>query len=33
MIMNNYRALQFMRESIGDELTPAVVIELQESPD
>jgi Fic family protein len=29
MIMNNYRALQFMRESIGGRLTPDVVLELQ----
>jgi Fic family protein len=29
MIMNNYRALQFMRNEIGDTLTPEVVLELQ----
>lgn len=29
MILNNYHALQFMREQIGDTLTPEVVIELQ----
>lgn len=29
MILNNYRALQFMRESIGERLTPAAVLELQ----
>lgn len=29
MILNNYRALQFMRESIGSTLTPAAVLELQ----
>jgi Fic family protein len=29
MILNNYRALQFMRESMGDTLTPALVLELQ----
>jgi Fic family protein len=29
MILNNYRALQYMRESIGDTLTPAAVLELQ----
>jgi Fic family protein len=29
MIINNYRALQFMRNGIGDTLTPAVVLELQ----
>lgn len=29
MILNNYRALQFMRTEIGDELTPAAVLELQ----
>jgi Fic family protein len=29
MILNNYRALHFMRESIGDTLTPAAVLELQ----
>jgi Fic family protein len=29
MILNNYRAIQFMREQIGDKLTPAVVLELQ----
>ncbi len=30
MIMNNYRALQFMRHRIGDELTPAAVLELHQ---
>ncbi len=29
MILNNYRALHFMRDSIGDTLTPAAVLELQ----
>jgi|SRR5579859_4726087 len=29
MILNNYHALQFMREEVGDELTPEVVLELQ----
>lgn len=29
MIVNNYRALQFMRDDIGDELTPQLVLELQ----
>jgi Fic family protein len=29
MILNNYRALQFMREGIGDTLTPEAVVELQ----
>jgi Fic family protein len=29
MILNNYRALQFMRDEIGDELTPEIVLELQ----
>src|SRR6478672_19426 len=29
MILNNYRALQFMREGIGDSLTPEAVLELQ----
>ena len=28
MIVNNYRALQFMREEMGDTLTPASVLEL-----
>lgn len=28
MILNNYRALQFMRERVGDRLTPAIVLEL-----
>lgn len=28
MIVNNYRALQFMREEMGGELTPPVVLEL-----
>lgn len=28
MILNNYRGLQFMREEMGDELTPAGVLEL-----
>lgn len=29
MILNNYRALHFMRENIGEVLTPAAVLELQ----
>lgn len=29
MILNNYRALQFMRHDIGNELTPEAVLELQ----
>jgi Fic family protein len=29
MILNNYRALNFMREQAGDRLTPALVLELQ----
>lgn len=29
MILNNYRALQFMRDDIGDQLTPDLVLELQ----
>lgn len=29
MILNNYRALHFMRDSIGDRLTPESVLELQ----
>jgi Fic family protein len=29
MILNNYQALQFMREGIGDTLTPEAVLELQ----
>ncbi|HET7571612.1 MAG TPA: Fic family protein [Gaiellaceae bacterium] len=29
MILNNYRALQFMRDSLGTELTPAHVLEMQ----
>jgi Fic family protein len=29
MILNNYLALQYMRESMGDRLTPADVLELQ----
>jgi Fic family protein len=29
MILNNYRALQFMRSGMGDRLTPDTVIELQ----
>lgn len=29
MIWNNYRALQFMREAMGDKLTPKAVLELQ----
>lgn len=29
MIVNNYEASQFMRESIGDELTPEHVLEIQ----
>jgi Fic family protein len=28
MILNNYRALEFMREEIGGQLTPALVLEL-----
>jgi len=28
MILNNYRALQFMRDQIGDRLTPGAVLEL-----
>jgi Fic family protein len=28
MILNNYRALHFMRDSMGETLTPAVVLEL-----
>jgi Fic family protein len=28
MILNNYRALEFMREEIGESLTPAAVLEL-----
>jgi Fic family protein len=28
MILNNYRALQFIREGIGDKLTPEAVLEL-----
>jgi Fic family protein len=28
MILNNYHALEFMREQIGDSLTPAAVLEL-----
>ena len=28
MIANNYRALQFVREDLGDDLTPAAVLEL-----
>ena len=28
MIFNNYRALQFMREEMGENLSPAVVLEL-----
>jgi Fic family protein len=28
MILNNYRALHFMRDSMGDTLTPAAVLEL-----
>jgi Fic family protein len=28
MIANNYRALQFMREEMGDELTPSAILEL-----
>ena len=28
MILNNYRALQFMREGMGDRLTPEAVLEL-----
>jgi Fic family protein len=29
MIVNNYRASEFMREALGDELTPAHVLEMQ----
>jgi Fic family protein len=29
MIVNNYRGLQFIRESLGEELTPSGVLELQ----
>ncbi len=29
MILNNYRALHYMRDSMGDSLTPASVLELQ----
>jgi Fic family protein len=29
MILNNYRALHFMRNSMGEKLTPAAVLELQ----
>jgi Fic family protein len=29
MIVNNYRAIQYMRDDIGDELTPSTVVELQ----
>lgn len=29
MITNNYRALHFLRESVGDRLTPSAVLELQ----
>lgn len=29
MILNNYRALLFMRDHIGDDLTPRLVLELQ----
>ncbi|MEX0815929.1 MAG: Fic family protein [Gaiellales bacterium] len=29
MILNNYRALEFMREDIGDRITPEIVLELQ----
>lgn len=29
MILNNFRAIQYMREKIGDELTPQAVLELQ----
>lgn len=29
MILNNYLALQFMRDEIGEELTPGLVLELQ----
>ncbi|MPZ68678.1 MAG: Fic family protein [Actinobacteria bacterium] len=29
MILNNFRALQFMHEEIGEELTPSLVLELQ----
>jgi Fic family protein len=30
MILNNYRALQFMRDDMGDRLTPKLVVRLQE---
>jgi len=30
MILNNYRALQFMRDDMGDRLTPELVMRLQE---
>jgi Fic family protein len=29
MILNNYRGLQYIREAIGDQLTPGAVLELQ----
>lgn len=29
MILNNYQAMQFMREQMGDKLTPSAVLELQ----
>jgi len=29
MIVNNYRAIQYMRDEIGEELTPHAVVELQ----
>jgi Fic family protein len=29
MILNNYRAMEFMREGIGDHLTPEAILELQ----
>lgn len=29
MILNNYQALQYMRDSMGERLTPAAVLELQ----
>jgi Fic family protein len=29
MILNNYRALQFMRDALGDQLTPAHILEMQ----
>jgi Fic family protein len=29
MIVNNYRALEFMREGMGERLTPAAILELQ----